>query len=624
MKRRSSEVMKSRNNRYARGVALLMTVLLVSGTVMTGCGKKEEATEEKDTSILVETVKPTTASIELDGEFIGTIESDNQINVIPKVAGDVTATYFEEGDHVNAGDLLFTIDDTGAQISMNQAQASLESAQASVETANAGVQVADLNLVYTQAQITENLGKVDTNQMQLENAVASAKYALKAAQENEALAAEKFGMARDDYEDLEDDLDDYEDNAEHMEKYAESLGKYKSVYDKICNTSIPVADINPILDDAYGETLALNATEADRLEAGKKYIYAMTDGAANDVYALSVMVNSAKNAASSYRSGGEALDSNKDAMKLNMFSSAIGKETAKNNVLSAEDGKRLAEKMLQDYELYTKATILAGANAQLAGSIQSQVAAQSGLKQAQAGVKQAQAGVEGAQLQLDYTKVTAPVSGTITKKNVTTNNMAATGNVAYVITSEDEMNIVFYVAETVMRQAEVGQPIQVERNGEVYQAQITENAGVADQTSGLFKLKAQFTGGAENMITGTKVKITMATDKADNVMTVPVDSVYYESRKAYVYVMDGGKAVRTEVETGITNNTDVEIKSGITKDSEIITTWAAQLRDGADVRLKGDSADTSAETSETEAGTEAAQAEANAETEQTEESTDAE
>ena len=612
--------MKSKNNRYARGVALLMTVLLASGTVMTGCGKKEEAPEEKDTSILVETVKPKTANIELDGEFIGTIESDNQINVIPKAAGDVTATYFEEGDHVNAGDLLFTIDDASAQISMDKAQASLESAQASVETANANVQFADLNLIYTQAQITENLGKVDTTQMQLENAVASAKYALKAAQENESLAAEKFGMARDDYEDLEDDLDDLKDNAKHMEKYAESLEKYKSVYDKICNTSIPVREINPILDDAYGGHLEDTATEDERLEAGKRYIYEMTDGAANDVYALSVMVNSVKNTASSYRSTRSTLDSNKDSMKLNMFSSAISKETAKNNVLSAEDAKRLAEKTLQDYELYTKATILAGANSQLAGSIQSQVAAQSGLKQAQANVKTAQAGVEGAQLQLDYTKVTAPVSGTITKKNVTTNNMAATGNVAYVITAEDEMNIVFYVAETVMRQAEVGQQIKVERNGEVYQAQITENAGVADQTSGLFKLKAQFTGGAENMITGTKVKITMATDKADNVMTIPVDSVYYESRTAYVYVMEGGKAVRTEIETGITNNTDVEVKSGITKDSEIITTWAAQLRDGADVRLKGDSADTSAGSSETEADSVIAQAE----TEQTEESADAE
>lgn len=616
--------MKSRNNRYARGVALLMTVLLASGTVMTGCGKKEEATEEKDTSILVETVKPKTANIELDGEFIGTIESDNQINVIPKVAGDVTATYFEEGDHVNAGDLLFTIDDTGAQISMDQAQASLESAQASVETASVSVQAAELNLVYTQAQITENLGKVDTNQMQLENAVASAKYALKAAEENEALAAEQFGMARDDYEDLEDSLDDLKDDAHNMEKYADSLSAYKKNYDKIVNSSDGSGGVSDLLTNA-GVAQPSDWTNAvEKREAAEKYISEMTDGSARDLYTLGVMVETAKNTASSLRSSRSTLDDNKDKMKLNMFSSAIGKETAKNNVLSAEDGKRLAEKMLQDYELYTKATILAGANAQLAGSIQSQVAAQSGLKQAQAGVKQAQAGVEGAQLQLDYTKVTAPVSGTITKKNVTTNNMAATGNVAYVITAEDEMNIVFYVAETVMRQAEVGQQIQVERNGEVYQAQITENAGVADQTSGLFKIKAQFTGGAENMITGTKVKITMATDKADNVMTVPVDSVYYESRTAYVYVMDGGKAVRTEVETGITNNTDVEIKSGITKDSEIITTWAAQLRDGADVKLKGDSTDTSAETSETEAGTDAAQAEANTETEQTEESADAE
>ncbi|MDD7147575.1 MAG: efflux RND transporter periplasmic adaptor subunit [Lachnospiraceae bacterium] len=624
MKRRSSEVMKSRNNRYARGVALLMTVLLASGTVMTGCGKKEEATEEKDTSILVETVKPTTASIELDGEFIGTIESDNQINVIPKVAGDVTATYFEEGDHVNAGDLLFTIDDTGAQISMDQAQASLESAQASVETANAGVQAAELNLVYTQAQITENLGKVDTNQMQLENAVASAKYALKAAEENEALAAEQFGMARDDYEDLEDSLDDLKDDAHNMEKYADSLAAYKKVYDEIVNSTESSHNtaaqtlINAgIIDDADDINWS-NPTA--KQEAAEAYISDRTDGSARDLYTLGVMMNTAKNTADTMRSSRSTLDDNKDKMKLNMFSSAIGKETAKNNVLSAEDGKRLAEKMLQDYELYTKATILAGANAQLAGSIQSQVAAQSGLKQAQAGVKQAQAGVEGAQLQLDYTKVTAPVSGTITKKNVTTNNMAATGNVAYVITAEDEMNIVFYVAETVMRQAEVGQQIQVERNGEVYQAQITENAGVADANSGLFKLKAQFTGGAENMITGTKVKITMATDKADNVMTIPVDSVYYESRTAYVYVMEGGKAVRTEIETGITNNTDVEVKSGITKDSEIITTWAAQLRDGADVRLKGDSADTSAGSSETEADSVIAQAE----TEQTEESADAE
>ena len=50
--------------------------------------------------------------------------------------------------------------------------------------------------------------------------------------------------------------------------------------------------------------------------------------------------------------------------------------------------------------------------------------------------------------------------------------------------------------------------------------------------------------------------------------------------------MEGNKAVKTEIETGITNNETVEVKSGLTKDSQIITTWASQLKDGAEVKLR--------------------------------------
>ena len=74
-------------------------------------------------------------------------------------------------------------------------------------------------------------------------------------------------------------------------------------------------------------------------------------------------------------------------------------------------------------------------------------------------------------------------------------------------------------------------------------------------------------------------------------MTIPVDSVYYEAQKAFVYCMEGNKAVKTEIETGITNNETVEVKSGLTKDSQIITTWASQLKDGAEVKLR-DAAET--------------------------------
>ncbi len=612
---------KKRDNRKTGGcrkkAALTCAAALSCALALGGCGSgegkgpgKDGEEAQKDTSILVETASPQTESIELDGDFIGTVESDDEITVMAKIGGDVTATYFEEGDRVNAGDLLFTIDDRSAQISMAQAQAGLASANASVNSAGASlasaqanVSVNELNLLYTQEQIKQSLGQVDTNQMQLENAVAAAKYALKAAQENESLAAEQFGLARDNYEDLEDSLDDLRDNADHMGKYAKELEQIRTKYKEIKNASDT--------DAAKGMLNGMGITVSDDRDTVEKiadyYIYEMTDGAANDEYTLGVMVSAAQSQESTLRSSRESLDGNKDSLRLNQISAAISKETAKNNVYSAEDSLKLAEKMLEDYELYTKAVVIAGANYQLAGSNAGLIAAQAGetqaqagVAQAQAGVAQAQAGVDAAQLQLEYTKVTAPVSGVITSKNVTVNNMATQGMAAYVITPDDVINISFYVSESVMRELSIGQEVRVERNGEQYTAQITENAGVADDTNGLFEVKAKLTDNSDRLITGTSVKLTLATQKAENVMTIPVDSVYYESQQAYVYCAENGKAVRTQIETGITNNESVEVKSGLTQDSQVITTWAAQLKDGSDIRISG--ADAGKEEGNTQGG----------------------
>lgn len=606
MIKRSKEKMTNGNEKMFSRITAFACVTVVScGLVLGGCGAAEKPEEEaeKDTSILVETTTPRTASIELDGDFIGTVEAEDEITVVAKVGGDVTAAYFEEGDRVEAGELLFTIDDRSAQISMAQAQASLESANASIASASANKSLQELNLLYTQEQIKQTLGEVETNQMQLENAVASAKYALKAAQENEALAAEQFGLARDNYEDLEDALDDLKDDANNAGDYADELKQIKKKYDEMKNASDA--------DAAKGKVnggISFPDDLTTQQDVANYYIKQMA-GAGSE-YDLGVMIAGAEAQESALRSSRSSLDDSKDSLRLNQISAAISKETAKNNVYSAEDAKRLAEKMLEDYELYTKAVIAAGANYQLAGANVSMISAETSMTQAQAGAKQAQAGVDAAQLQLEYTRVTAPVSGVITQKNVTVNNMAAQGSAAYVISADNGVNVTFYVAESVMKELQIGQDVQVERNGERYEAQISENAGVADTSSGLFKIKAQLTSGADQLITGTSVKLTLATQRAQDVMTIPVDSVYYESQKAYVYCMEGGKAVRTQIETGLANNESVEVKSGLTKDSQIITTWASQLKDGSDVKLKGEETGTQQpENVETESGDEQENAE---------------
>lgn len=581
--------MRNERKGFSRVIAFSCVTVMTCSLVLGGCGGKGEAegeeAAEKDNSILVETTLPQTESIELTGDFMGTIEAENEVTVVAKIGGDVTAAYFEEGERVNAGDLLFTIDDRSAQISMAQAQASLESASASVSSATAGVSVAEMNLLYTQEQIKETLGTTDTNRMQLENSVASAKYALKAAQENLDFAKENFGITQDAYQELEDNLDDWKDDRRHYQKLADEKRQMAKNYEKLRNASgtISSGDLYDIMSKLGIANDSKYSSCSNGEEVAQKYLKSLGDY--DTPYELAMAAAGYEDLADNAVQAGATADATKDSQKLALFQTAISVEQAKNNVASAEDAKRLAEKMLEDYNLYTMATIWVGSNADLANSNYKVISAQAGVTQAQAGVKQAQAGVEAAQLQLEYTQVTAPVSGVITQKNVTVNNMAAQGSPAYVIAADDAANAVFYVAESVMREISIGQEAVVERNGNTYHAVITENAGVADANSGLFKIKAQLTDAAD-LIADTSVKITLATQKADNVMTIPVDSVYYENQKAYVYCMQDGMAVKTQIETGITNNETVEVVSGLTNDSQVITTWASQLKDGSLVKVK--------------------------------------
>lgn len=596
MKRNTRETMRNEKKGFSRAIAASCAAVLTCSLALSGCGGKGETegeeTAEKDNSILVETTLPQTESIELTGDFMGTIEADSEVTVVAKIGGDVTAAYFEEGDRVNAGDLLFTIDDRSAQISMAQAQATLESASATVSSASAGASAAELYLLYTQEQIKETLGTTETSRMQLENAVASAKYALKAAQENWEFAKESFGISKDAYHDLENTLEHYESTARDYEKQAAALSTYGQNYEKLRNASGTYADTNSALYQ-YMTEMGLTPgllglpSDADSTTVATKYLEDNTS--CSNGYALGLAEDSLLNMAKRERDAGENADSAKESSKLQLFQDAIILEQTEDTVAAAEDSKRLAEKMLEDFNLYTMATIWVQANSDLAATNSKLISAQAGVIQAQAGVKSAQAGVEAAQLQLEYTQVTAPVSGVITEKNVTVNNMAQQGSTAYVIAADGGNSVVFYVAESVMRELSIGQDVTVERNGSTYSAVITENAGVADADSGLFEVKAQLSDAAA-LIADTSVKITLATQKAENVMTIPVDSVYYENQKAFVYCMQDGVAVKTQIETGITNNETVEVVSGLTNDSQVITTWASQLKDGSLVKLKTDKA----------------------------------
>ena len=97
----------------------------------TGCGKKKavEKAPEASNATNVTVYEVHRGDITNDVTYTGEIKSNSEVGVAAKVSGRVLSVNVEEGQYVNAGTVLFKIDDTDLKLQKNQAQASYNSAR---------------------------------------------------------------------------------------------------------------------------------------------------------------------------------------------------------------------------------------------------------------------------------------------------------------------------------------------------------------------------------------------------------------------------------------------------------------------------------------------------------------
>ena len=72
-------------------------------------------------------------------EFIGRFEASRSVEVRPRVSGQVTAVHFTDGQYVNAGAALFTIDPRSYRAGLAEAQARVASSSAALELARSNL-----------------------------------------------------------------------------------------------------------------------------------------------------------------------------------------------------------------------------------------------------------------------------------------------------------------------------------------------------------------------------------------------------------------------------------------------------------------------------------------------------
>lgn len=139
----------------------VLILAMASMALCSGCGGGADMAmaEQQTVAITVETQEIEPLSIEQYVTVSSKVSAENEVSVVPKVSGTVKNVYVSLGDTVKAGDILFEIDDTDAQLQLAEAQASLTSAQAGLKSSQAGLESA-------QAEYEKNIGGSYETQLQ--------------------------------------------------------------------------------------------------------------------------------------------------------------------------------------------------------------------------------------------------------------------------------------------------------------------------------------------------------------------------------------------------------------------------------------------------------------------------
>ncbi|MDQ7096323.1 efflux RND transporter periplasmic adaptor subunit [Desulfosporosinus sp. PR] len=326
-----------------------------------------------------------------------------------------------------------------------------------------------------------------------------------------------------------------------------------------------------------GQTLAtLDTTLADaqvaQTQAGVEAAQAVVNAAQNSLAELkraqslaAAAANAAAGTAASANSG-SAGQSNMDVVNIN--GNGGGSAAGTNNNGAANVG--------------SLTSVLEGS-----GAVSQ---AQGALAQGQAALKQAQEALHLAQIQRDLLSYKAILSGTVLEVNAQAGDLASAQQPLVVVGELNHMNVVVQLNEMDANKVKRGEKVTVTSKTLGTAAVTGIIAEIAPEAATQASLQANtsptvgVTIRLDQVPAGLKpgynvnIQVVVATKKG--VLAVPLEALFQEGSKNYVYRIQEGRLHKTEVKVGIGNDTHQEITSGLKSGDLIVLNPSNQLSEG--------------------------------------------
>jgi HlyD family secretion protein len=192
----------------------------------------------------------------------------------------------------------------------------------------------------------------------------------------------------------------------------------------------------------------------------------------------------------------------------------------------------------------------------------------------QAAVAQASNSLQKAQLVMAGTKIVAPSAGVVTDLAVAVGDLVGPSTALMTIANMDTAELVAQVNENDIGQVAVGQSARVTPSGYpdlTVRGKVTQIDPHATTTGNvsMFNVSILVPNRTGQLLWGMNADVEIDVLSRPGVLTLPVSAVRTSNGSSTVQIVEGGKLVSWDVETGATDGSKVEIKAGLGEGDEV-------------------------------------------------------
>lgn len=169
--------------------------------------------------------------------------------------------------------------------------------------------------------------------------------------------------------------------------------------------------------------------------------------------------------------------------------------------------------------------------------------------------------------------VQAEFTGVISDSKVASGAAVSQGMEMFTLESTKNVSVEIQVSKYDFAMLKEGQKATISLGDNTYQGTLTKINKVAipnEKGTPMIGATVKIDNPDENIFIGVEAKVTVQAASADNVLVVPVEAVNIGNDGSFCYVLRDGVIAKQTIETGISSDEYMEVKSGLKEGDQVI------------------------------------------------------